>query len=296
MEMTLDLKGCGTALITPFDSTGEIDERAVKSFVEWQIEEGIDFLVPCGTTGEAATLRVEERLRYVEIVIEQTAGRVPIIVGAGGNNTGAVVEQVQAFQGLEVDGILSVTPYYNKPTQDGLFQHYRTIAEAVELPIILYNVPGRTGTNMAPSTVAQLAELEGVYGIKEASGDIAQIGEIIATTPERFRVFSGDDALTLPIVALGGVGAISVVSNEMPELTTKLVHLCLESQFRSARSIYRQLLPLMKVNFIESNPIPVKAALAIMGHIEENYRLPLTPMRSENKEKLWEVLASIGVL
>lgn len=296
MDDTVNLKGCGTALITPFTSSGELDERALKSFVTWQVEEGIDFLVPCGTTGETATLRIEERLRVVELVLEQAGGRVPVIAGAGGYDTAGVIEQARAFQGLGVDGILSVTPYYNKPPQKGLYQHFAAIADAVDLPIVLYNVPGRTGSNLEPATVVELAKLDNVIGIKEASGDIAQIGEVIATTPDEFRVLSGDDALAIPVIALGGVGVISVVSNEMPELMTKLVSLCLESQFRAARGVYRQLLPLMKINFIESNPIPVKAALAIMGHIEESYRLPLTPLSSEHKEKLWQVLASMGVL
>lgn len=296
MDDTLDLKGCGTALITPFTSGGDLDERALKSFVTWQVEEGIDFLVPCGTTGETATLRVDERLRVVELVLEQAGGRVPVIAGAGGYDTAVVIEQAQAFERLGVDGILSVTPYYNKPTQKGLYQHFAAIADAIDLPVVLYNVPGRTGSDLEPATVVELAKLGNVVGIKEASGNIAQIGEVIATTPDAFRVLSGDDALTIPVIALGGVGVVSVVSNEMPELMTKLVSLCLESQFRAARSLYRQLLPLMKINFVESNPIPVKAALSIMGHIEESYRLPLTPLSSEHKEKLWQVLASMGLL
>ncbi len=291
-----ELKGCGTALVTPFKPDGGLDEAALKKFVEFQINRGIDFLVPCGTTGESVALTVEEHLRVVQIVVQQAAGRVPIVAGAGGNNTRHVIELAKGCENVGADGILSVSPPYNKPMPDGLVQHYRAITEAVGLPVIVYNVPGRTSSNIEPDTLARLAEIETIIGVKEACGNIMQIGEIFTKLPSRFKVFSGDDALTLPIIALGGVGVISVASNEAPAEMAKLARLCLEGRLEEARALNRQLWSLMKINFIESNPIPVKAALAMIGFIEESYRLPLTPMRSQNKEKLRQVLAECRLL
>jgi len=296
MAKCKELKGCGTALVTPFQADGRLDEAALKKLVEFQISEGIDFLVPCGTTGESATLTVEEHLRVVELVLSQSNGRVPVIAGAGGNNTRKVIELVRECEKLGADGILSVSPYYNKPTPEGLYQHYRAIAEATSLPVIVYNVPGRTSSNIEPDTIVRLSQIENIVGVKEASGNITQVGEIVTRVPDDFLVFSGDDALTLPIIALGGVGVISVISNEVPGPMIKLTRLCLEGNFEEARRLNKQLFPLMKVNFIETNPIPVKAALAMMGYIEESYRLPLTPMKPENKEKLKNVLAQLGVV
>jgi 4-hydroxy-tetrahydrodipicolinate synthase len=290
------LKGCGTALVTPFQSDGNVDEAALKKFVEFQIGQGIDFLVPCGSTGESVTLTVEEHRRVVELVVDQAAGRAPVLAGAGGNNTRHVIELAKGCEEVGADGILSVSPAYNKPTPSGLVQHYRTIAEATTLPIIVYNVPGRTGSNIDPDTLARLAEIDTIIGVKEASGNITQIGDILTTLPSHFKVFSGDDALTVPVIALGGVGVISVASNEAPAEMTRLTRLCLEGRFEEAGPLNQQLWPLMKINFIESNPIPVKAALAMMGYVEESYRLPLTPMKPENKEKLKSVLAQLGVV
>jgi 4-hydroxy-tetrahydrodipicolinate synthase len=281
-----NLHGCGTALVTPFKADGRLDEIALARLVDFQISEGIDFLVPCGTTGESATLAIAEHLRVVEIVVQRAEGRVPVIAGAGGNNTAHVIEMAKQIERLGVDGLLSVTPYYNKPTQAGLLAHYRALAEAVKLPIIVYNVPGRTSTNLLPDTVVKLSAIDNIIGIKEACGDINQITELAMKIPPDFKLLSGDDALTLPIIALGGAGVISVISNQAPKMMTELTRLCLEGKFESARGLQRQLYNLMKLNFIETNPIPVKAGLAMMGLIEENYRLPLVPMNEENRKKL----------
>lgn len=296
MKDLRSMTGCGTALVTPFTSDGGIDEPALKRLVEYQISHGIDFLVPCGSTGEAATLSAEEHWRVVQIVVQQAAGRVPVIAGAGGNNTQRVIELAKGCEQLGVDGLLSVSPYYNKPTPDGLVAHYRAIADAVALPIIVYNVPGRTGSNIEPNTLARLADIANIIGVKEASGNLLQIAEILNRLPHDFKVFSGDDALTLPIVALGGVGVISVASNEAPAEMTKLTRLCLEGRFEEARQLNRRLWALMQVNFIESNPIPVKAALSMMGLIEEHYRLPLVPLKPENRERVRQVLLATGLL
>ena len=286
MKKIKDLQGCGTALVTPFKANGKLDEEALRKLVDFQITEGIDFLVPCGTTGENPTLTLEEHLRVVEIVVEQARGKVPIIAGAGGYNTAKVIEMANKIADLGVDGLLSVTPYYNKPTQEGLYQHYKTIAEAVNLPIILYNVPGRTSTNLLPDTVVRLSEIDNIIGIKEASGNISQIGELAVKVPKDFKIISGDDANALPIISFGGVGLISVVSNQVPRMMVELIHLCLKGNFKKAMELQRKLYKLMKLNFIETNPIPVKAGLAMMGMIEEKYRLPLVPMKDENREKL----------
>lgn len=296
MKKLQNLQGCGTALVTPFKDDGRIDEEALKRLVDFQIEEGIDFLVPCGTTGESATMTVDEHLRVVEIVHKQAGGRVPIVAGAGGYNTAKVIELAKRVASMGVDGLLSVTPYYNKPTQEGLFQHYRAIAESVDTPIIVYNVPGRTSTNLLPDTVVRLSHIETIVGIKEASGDISQIGELAAKVPEDFKILSGDDANTLPIIALGGMGVISVVSNQVPRMMVTFTHLCLKGDFEQARTLQKKLYRLMKVNFIETNPIPVKAGLAMMGLMEESYRLPLVPMQKTNRERLCDVLVELGVV
>lgn len=291
------LKGCGTALVTPFSPDGSaIDEGALRRLLQFQIESGIHFLVPCGTTGESPTLTHEETLRVVEITVsEAKPAHVPVYAGAGGNNTAKIIELAREFVSLGVDGILSVSPYYNKPTQEGLYQHYRAIASSVPLPIIVYNVPGRTGSNIEPSTIARLAEIDNIVALKEASGNITQMAEIANVIPEGFALLSGDDAITLPLMALGGVGVISVASNEVPGEMAKMVNAFLRGDLTEARRRHRKLLPLMQVNFIESSPTPVKAALAMMGLIEESYRLPLVPMRAENKAKLRDVLEKLGV-
>ncbi len=290
------LQGCGTALITPFQSNGGLDEKSLSALVDWQIREGVHFLVPCGTTGENPTLKHEERLAVVKITVQAAAGRVPIIAGAGGNDTAGVVDMIAELKSLGVDGILSVCPYYNKPTQEGVYRHYRAIAESTDLPVIVYNVPGRTGTNILPDTLMRLAEIPNIAGVKEASGDISQIGEICTRAPSRFRVFSGDDSLTLPVVALGGHGIISVASNEAPGMMSKFAVSCLDNRQEEARTWNRKLYPLMKINFIESNPIPVKAALAMMGKIQENYRLPLVRISEGARNKVASVLAGLGLI
>ncbi len=294
-----NLKGCGTALVTPFRKDGGLDEEALRRLVRFQVQEGIDFLVPCGTTGEAPTLEHDEYLRVVEIVLEEAraAGRqVPVFAGAGGNYTAKVATLIRELEAMGADGILSVSPYYNKPTQEGIYQHYRLLNDQTCLPIIVYNVPGRTGSNIEVSTLARLAALPNIAAVKEASGNITQMAEVINAVPEGFAVLSGDDAITLPLMALGGVGVISVASNEIPGMMARLTSLCLAGDFVEARSLNRRLLPLMQANFIESNPIPVKAALAMMGLIEESYRLPLAPMKPENRAKLERILDGMGLL
>lgn len=290
------LKGCGTALVTPFLPDGGVDEKALASLVEWQIQEGIHFLVPCGTTGESPTLKHEEHLAVVGITVKTAAGRVPVVGGAGGNNTAKVIDLIAELKALGVDGILSVSPYYNKPTQEGIYQHYRALAESTDLPIIVYNVPGRTGSNILPETLLRLAEIPNIAGVKEASGDISQIGQICTRAPARFRILSGDDSLTLPLIALGGHGIISVASNEVPGMMAKLAAACLEGRLDEARDLNRKLYPLMKVNFVESNPIPVKAALSMMGKIKEVYRLPMIKISEEGRSKVASVLSELGLI
>src|SRR5690242_8545539 len=253
--------GTGTALVTPFQSDGALDEKALQGLIRRQIDTGIDFLVPCGTTGESPTLTHEEHLRVVEIAVKLAKGRIPVLAGAGGYNTSEVISLARELAEIGADGILSVTPYYNKPTQEGLYQHYRAIAQAVPLPIVLYSVQGRTGVNIEPATVKRLAAIENIIGIKEASGSIAQMSIVLNTVPEDFIVLSGDDAITLPLAALGGRGVISVVSNEIPAEMTRIAHLASAGNVAGAREIHRRFLPLMEINFVETNPGPVKAAM-----------------------------------
>jgi 4-hydroxy-tetrahydrodipicolinate synthase len=294
--MSLELRGCGTALVTPFRKDGSLDLDALRRLVQFQLRAGIDFLVPCGTTGEAPTLEHAEYIAVVRTVVHEVAGRVPVIAGVGGNNTRKVIDLAAEVRGLGVQGILSVTPYYNKPTQEGIYQHFQAMAESTDLPIIVYNVPARTSSNIEPPTVARLSKIPNIIGIKEASGSIVQQMEVLAAVPPGFRVLSGDDSFTFPLMALGGVGIISVISNEIPAQMTRLAHLLLEGKLETARQLHFSLLPLMQVNFIETNPIPVKAALAMMGMIEEVYRLPMVPMKPENRAKLEKVLAAQGLL
>ena len=290
------LKGCGTALITPFQSNGGLDEKALASLVQWQIQEGIHFLVPCGTTGESPTLKHDEHLAVVDITVKTAAGRVPVIAGAGGNDTTKVISLIAELKKLGVDGILSVSPYYNKPTQEGIYQHFRALAESTDLPIIVYNVPGRTGSNILPETILRLAQIPNIAGVKEASGDISQIGEICTKAPAKFRVLSGDDSLTLPVIALGGHGIISVASNEAPGMMSRFASVCLEGKWEEARDWNRKLYPLMKINFVETSPIPVKAALSMMGKIQEVYRLPLVRISEGGRTRVSAVLSDLGLL
>jgi 4-hydroxy-tetrahydrodipicolinate synthase len=288
--------GTGTALVTPFRGDGSLDEPALRALIKRQIEAGIDFLVPCGTTGESPTLTHEEHLRVVAITVEEAKGKVPVLAGAGGYNTAEVITLARELAALGADGLLSVTPYYNKPTQEGLYQHYRVIAEAVPLPIILYSVQGRTGVNIEPATAKRLAGIENIVGIKEASGNVSQMAAILNAVPEEFIVLSGDDAITLPLVALGGRGVISVVSNEIPAEMAQLTRRALQGDYPAARDIHRRCHPLMEVNFVESNPIPVKAALAEMGLLEPVWRLPLVPPKAENQARIRGVLESLGLV
>jgi 4-hydroxy-tetrahydrodipicolinate synthase len=288
--------GCGTALVTPFRSDGSLDEHTLRRLVRRQVEAGINFLVPCGTTGESPTLTREEHLAVVATTLDEARGRVPVLAGAGGYNTREVIELAKELEGMGVDGLLSVTPYYSKPTQEGLYQHYKAIAAAVALPIVVYSVQGRTGVNVEPATLARLAEIENIVAVKEASGNISQMANILHAVPERFTVLSGDDAITLPLIALGGRGIISVASNEIPAEMTVIAQSCMKGDFAAARALYRKYLPLMNVNFVESNPIPVKAAMALMGLVEPVWRLPLVPPSAASRARIETVLEECGLL
>jgi 4-hydroxy-tetrahydrodipicolinate synthase len=296
--MSMQLHGCGTALVTPFHQDGSVDDAALRNLVAWQIESGIDFLVPCGTTGETPTLTHDEWLHVIDTTVEVAAGRVPIVAGATSNATHDAVEKAKELAARPgVNAILTASPYYNKPTQEGQYRHFKAIAEAVaDKPIILYNVPGRTGANLEPSTLARLAEIPNIVGVKEASGNMTQIAEAINSTREGFLVFSGDDAVTLPVIALGGVGLISVASNEIPREMAELTRAALNNDWATARSLNRKYFPLMQTNFIESSPLPVKAVLAMMGKVEEVYRLPLLPMRRDTRSRLQRVATEAGLI
>jgi len=288
--------GTGTALVTPFRTDGSLDEQALRSLVHRQLDAGINFLVPCGTTGESPTLTHSEHLRVVELTLEIAKGKVPVLAGAGGYNTAEVISLAIELQNLGADGILSVTPYYNKPTQEGLFQHFKAIASAVNLPIILYSVQGRTGVNIEPATVLRLSQIANIVGIKEASGNISQMGAILNLVPKDFLVLSGDDSLTLPLISLGGCGLISVASNEIPAEMTRLVQSALSGDFAEARRLHFRYLSLMDINFVESNPISVKAALAEMGLLQPVWRLPLVSPKPENLARIRAVLESLNLI
>lgn len=292
------LRGCATALVTPFKRDGAVDEEALRRLIERQIVGGVRLLVPCGTTGESATMTEEEDQRVIAITVEVARGRARVIAGTGSNSTVDAIRYSQAARSLGVDGVMLVAPYYNKPTQEGLYAHFRAVAEAVQdLPVIIYNVPGRTGCNIAAQTTLRLArEVPNIVGIKEASGDFAQIMTILRERPNGFRVFSGDDSLALPLIALGADGLISVVSNEVPDLTSRMIDMALAGDWAAARQLHYRLLPLMEANFMESSPGPVKAALAMMGLIEERYRLPLVPVQEKTKARLREILTELGTL
>jgi len=293
----MQLQGCGTALVTPFRQDGSIDDAVLRNLISWQVESGVDFLVPCGTTAETPTLSHDEWLLVIDITIEVVAGRVPIVAGATSNSTFDAIEKAkEAAARPGVNAILTANPYYNKPTQEGQFRHFKSIAEAVDKPLILYNVPGRTGANLEPGTLARLAEVPNIVGVKEASGNVTQMAEICNAVPPHFLVLSGDDSLTLPLIAVGGVGVISVAGNEIPHEMAQMTRLALANDWAGARALYRKYLPLMQANFIESNPMPVKAALAMMGKIEEVYRLPMVPMRRDTRSKLQKVLTEAGLI
>jgi 4-hydroxy-tetrahydrodipicolinate synthase len=288
--------GCGTALVTPFRKDQSLDEEALRKLVRRQIQGGINFLVPCGTTGESPTLTRAEHLRVIEITLEEAKGKVPVVGGAGGYNTHEVIELAKELERLGVDGILSVTPYYNKPTQEGLYQHYKAIASAVPLPIVVYSVQGRTACNVEPATMKRLAGIDNIVAIKEASGNIGQMAQMVHQVPDRINVLCGDDAITIPLIALGGRGVVSVVSNQIPAEMTQLTQAALKGDFERARELQRKWLPLMEVNFVESNPIPVKTAMAMMGLLEPSWRLPMTPPSDANRVKIEAVLKSCGLL
>jgi 4-hydroxy-tetrahydrodipicolinate synthase len=287
--------GCGTALVTPFVRDGALDETGIRRLAKRQVDAGIHFLVPCGTTGETPTLTLDERARVVEIVVQEAAGRVPVLAGAGGYNTHEVIESARRMRAAGADGLLSVTPYYNKPTPDGLFEHYKAIAEAVPLPIVVYNVPGRTGVNVDVATIVRLSAVPNIIGVKEASGNVTQMCEICRAVPPDFLVLSGDDALTLPVMSVGGHGIVSVASNEVPAEMSRMVELAEQGDFVAARAIHHRLLPLMQINFVESSPIPVKSAMAAMGLLQEIYRLPMVPPRAASRDRILGVLAELGL-
>ena len=299
MTMRTDwLRGCGTALVTPFAADGRVDEARMRALVERQLAGGVKLLVPCGTTGEAMTMTPEEQTRVMRIAVETARGRARVLAGVGSNSTAVTVERARAARAVGVDGVLVVAPYYNKPTQAGLIAHFKAVADGVAgLPVVLYNVPGRTSSNIQAPTVLTLArEVETIAGIKEASNDLTQIMAILRERPQGFRVLSGDDAVTLPLIALGADGIISVVSNEVPDLMARMADLALQGNWTAARELHYRLLPLMEANFIESNPGPVKAAMALMGLLEDQLRLPLVPVQEKTRARLREVLQELGVL
>lgn len=290
-------KGAITAIVTPFKENGELDEESLRRLVEFQIENGIDGIVPCGTTGESPTLDYEEHQRVIEIVIDAAKGKVPVIAGTGSNSAKEAIEITKHAADAGADASLQVCPYYNKPTQEGLYRHFSAIANSVDIPIIVYNIQGRTGVNMETQTLARLAkEHSSIIGVKEASGNIAQMMDVISTLPKEFVVLSGDDNLTLPLMVLGGKGVISVASNIAPKEMHNMTEYALNGDFEKARKLHYELLPLFKGIFIETNPIPIKAALAMKGLVKETYRLPLCEMKAENREKLRQVLKDLKLI
>jgi len=294
--MRINWTGVGTALVTPFTKTGDLDEPAVRRLGRRQIDGGIHFLVPCGTTGENPTLTLAERIRIVEILADESRGQIPILAGAGGYNTREVIHLAGEMRKAGAAGLLSVTPYYNKPTQEGLYQHFEAIADSTPLPIIVYNVPSRTGVNIEVPTLTRLAAISNIVGVKEASGNIGQMCDICRAVPADFIVLSGDDAVTLPLMAIGGRGVISVAANEVPAEMVRMVEAAERGDFAAARDVHSRIMPLMQVNFVEANPVPVKAAMAAMGLIEEIYRLPVCSPRPESREKILRVLKSLELL
>src|SRR5579864_2301952 len=290
----MQLRGCGTALITPFRANGAIDEPALRSFVDWQISSGVHFLVPCGTTGETPALSQDEWLRVIDITIEVANRRLPIVAGATSNSTAEAVQKAKTVASRPgVDAILTASPYYNKPTQEGQYQHFKAMAEAVDKPIVLYNVPGRTAANIEPATLARLAKVKNIVAVKEASGSMTQIAEVLNAVPEDFTVLSGDDVITLPVISLGGQGIISVASNVIPAEVSKMTQCALDGDWPAARRLHRKYLPLMQALFLESNPMPVKCVLSLMGRIEENYRLPMVRVKPETRSRLEKIAAEV---
>ncbi len=293
----MEISGCGTALVTPFGGDGGIDEAALVRLVNWQIESGVNFLIPCGTTGEASTLSEAEWLRVVDLTVETAAGRAPVFGGCTHNSTSEAVARAKKLAKVPgLTGLLTANPYYNRPGQEGQYQHFRAIAEAIELPILLYNIPSRTGVNLEPATVLRLAEIENIIGIKESSGNVAQITELIAQVPSHFKVLSGDDGMALPVLALGGAGLVSVASNVIPAEMARLVNAALQGDWPTAQAVNCKYAALMKAHFSEPSPAPVKAVLALMGRIEERLRLPMVPVTAATRQKLEAMLSELGLL
>lgn len=299
MTIKLDwMRGCATAIVTPFTSDGSIDEARMRALVDRQINGGVKLLVPCGTTGESATMTEEEDARVIGMTIDVARGRAKVIAGAGSNSTASAIEYSKRSQDAGADAVLQVAPWYNKPTQEGLYAHFRAIAEAVpDMHIMLYNVPGRTSSNIAAQTTLRLArDCENIVAVKEASGNLSQIMEILRERPDGFSVLSGDDAVTLPLIALGAEGIVSVASNEVPDLMSQMTNFALDGKWEEARALHYRLLPLMEINFIESSPGPVKAAMAMLGLLEENFRLPLVPITEKSRAKIREVITELGLV
>jgi len=294
-EKTL-FRGAMTALVTPFDRSGRVHEEHLKRIIDFQIKGGMDAIVPCGTTGEASTLDYEEHFRVCELTVQHVNKRAKVIIGGGSNNTHRAIQLTQFAQEIGADGVLSVGPYYNKPTQEGHYQHFKAIAESAEVPIIIYNIPGRTGVNIEPDTLLRLAEIPNIVGVKEASGNLDQMMIILRDRPKNFSVLSGDDSFSLPLISVGGDGCISVLANEMPAEFSRMIHAALDNNWQQARSIHYHTYALMRANFIETNPVPVKAAMAMMGLIEEVYRLPMVPMQAKNREKLQDILRDLKLI
>ncbi|MDE2665297.1 MAG: 4-hydroxy-tetrahydrodipicolinate synthase [Acidobacteriota bacterium] len=296
MTQSPHFRGAITALVTPFDRSGRIEEDHLREIVERQIAGGVDGLAPCGTTGEAPTLELDEHLRVCELTVRYAEGKAKVLVGGGGNSTRHAIELTREAARMGADGVLSVGPYYNKPSQEGHFQHYKAIAESADVPIIIYNIPGRTGVNILPETLLRLAEIPNIAGVKEASGDLDQMMEILRNRPDGFSVLSGDDSFAIPLMAVGGDGCISVVANQVPDLFARMIHLALEDDWKQARELHYRLYELMQANFLETNPVPVKAAMSMMGLIEEVYRLPLVPMQPGNRRRLEDLLKRLGLV
>ena len=299
MTMQLDwMRGCATALVTPFKTDGSIDEERMRTLVDRQINGGVKLLVPCGTTGESATMTEADDARVIGMTIDVARGRAKVIAGAGSNSTAAAIDYSKRARELGADAVLQVAPWYNKPTQEGLYAHFRAIAESVpDMPIMLYNVPGRTSSNLAAQTTLRLArDCENIVAVKEASGNLSQIMEILRERPKGFAVLSGDDAVTLPLIALGADGIVSVASNEIPDLMSQMANLALDGKWDEARALHYRLLPLMEINFIESSPGPVKAAMAMLGLLDENFRLPLVPVTEKSRARVREVISELGLI
>jgi 4-hydroxy-tetrahydrodipicolinate synthase len=293
----MNLQGCGTALVTPFRSDGTLDEPALRAHIHWQIACGVSLLVPCGTTGEAATLTEPEWLRVVEITVEAANGRVPVFAGATHNSTREAILRAKLLGRIHgLSGILTANPYYNKPGQEGQYQHFRAIAEAVHLPILLYNIPGRTGANLEPATVLRLAEISNIIGIKESSGNMVQITELLTQAPRAFQVLSGDDALALPTLAVGSCGLVSVASNAIPQQMSQMINSALNDNWISARRVNRHYFQLFQANFCEPSPAPIKAVMALLGRGNEELRLPMVPVTPQTRRKLERILGELGLL